>query len=100
MIQVLQSSLYHQIDQPLLLKVSDSSLKTQSVPSNSAVDQSHFLNVSSSDSKPDIKVADRVLLETSINLKNEEVLTLNVTSNKISLPSIIKVNSDIATLKT
>ena len=70
------------------------------MPSNSAVDQSHFLNVSSSDSKPDIKVADRVLLETSINLKNEEVLTLNVTSNKISLPSVLKVNSDIAALKT
>ena len=48
------------------------------MPSNYAVDQPHFLYVSSSNSKPDIKAADRLLPEASINLKNEEVLTLNV----------------------
>ena len=74
------------IDQSLPLKVSDSSFQTQSVPSNSAVDQQHILNVISSNSKPDIKAADRVLPEASINLKNEEVLTSNVASNKISFP--------------
>ena len=69
--------------------------------SNSAVDQPHFLNVSSSNSKPDIKAADRVLpLEASINLKNEKVLTLNVGSHKIHFPSFLKVNSDLPTLKT
>ena len=36
----------------------------------------------------------------SINLKNEEVLTSNVTSNKIIFPSFLKVNSDLSTLKT
>ena len=46
------------------------------MPSNSAVDQPHFLNVSSSNSKPDIKAADRVF------------------------PSFLKVNSDLPTLKT
>ena len=41
------------------------------MPSYSAVDQPHFLDVSGSNSKPDIKAADRVLPEASINLKNE-----------------------------
>ena len=88
------------IDQSLPLKVSDSSSQTQSVPSNSAVDQPHLLNVSSSNSKPDIKAADRVLSEASINLENEEVLTPNVASNKISFPSFLKVNLDLPNLKT
>ena len=70
------------------------------MPSNSAVDQRHFLNLSSSNRKPDIKAADRVLPEASINLKNEEVLTPNVASNEISFPSFLKVNSDLPTLKT
>ena len=70
------------------------------MPSNSAVDQSHFLNVSGSNSKPDIIPADTVLSETSINLKNEKVLTSNVASNKISFPSFLKVNSHLPTLKT
>ena len=78
------------IDQSLPLKVSDSSFQTQSVPSNSAVDQQHILNVISSNSKPDIKAADRVLPEASINLKNEEVLTPNVPSNERSFPFIFK----------
>ena len=68
--------------------------------SNSAVDQLQFLDVSSSKSKLDIKAADRVLPEVSINLKNEEVLTSNVVSNKISFPSFVKVNSDVPTLET
>ena len=69
--------------------------------SNSAVDQSHFLDVSSSSSKLDIKPADRVLPGASINLKNEEVLTSNVASNKIIfLSSFVKANSDLPTLKT
>ena len=59
------------IDQSLSSKVRDSSSQTQSVPSNSAVDQPHFLDISGSNSKPDIKAADRVLPEASINLKNE-----------------------------
>ena len=88
------------IDQSLPLKVSDSSSETQSVPSNSAVDQPHFLDVSRSNSKSDIKAADRVLPEASINLKNEEFLTSNVASNKTSFPSLVKVNSDLPTLKT
>ena len=58
------------VDQSLPLKVSDLSSQAQSVPLNSAVDQPHFLNVCSSNSKPDIKAADRVLQEASINLKN------------------------------
>ena len=70
--------------QSLPLKVSDSSSQTQSVPSNSGVDQSSFLDASSSNNKPDIKAADKVLPEASINLKNDEVLTSNVASNKIS----------------
>ena len=70
------------------------------MPSDSAVGQPHFLDISRSKSKPDIKAADRVLPEASINLKNEEVLTSNVASNKISFPSFLKVNSDLPTLKT
>ena len=70
------------------------------MPSNSAVDQPHFLDVSSSNSKPDIKAADRVLPEVSIYLKNGEVLTSNFASNKIIFPSFLKVNSDLPTLKT
>ena len=70
------------------------------MPSNSAVEQPHFLNVSRSNSKPDIKAADRVLTEVSYNLENEEVLTSNVASNKISFPAFLKVNSDLPTLKT
>ena len=70
------------------------------MPTNYAVDQPHFLNVSSSNSKPDIKAADRVLPEASINLKNKEVLTSNVASNKISFPSFFKVNSDLTILTT
>ena len=54
------------IDQSLPLTVSDSSYQTQSVLSNSAVAKQHFVNVSSSNSEPDIKVADRVLPETSL----------------------------------
>ena len=88
------------IDQSLPLKVSDSSSQTQPVPSNSAVDQPHFVDVSHSNSKPDIKATDRVLPEASINLKHEEVVTSNVASNKISFPSLVKVNSDLPTLKT
>ena len=65
------------------------------MPSHSAVDQSHFIDVSSSNTKPDIKAADRVLPEASINLKNEEVFTSNVSSSKISFPSFVKVNSDV-----
>ena len=61
------------IDQSLPLKASHLSSQTQPVPSNSAVDQPYFLNVCSSNSKPDIKAADRVLPEASINLKNKEV---------------------------
>ena len=38
--------------------------------------------------------------EASINLKNEEVSTSIVTSNKISFPSFVKVNSDVPTPKT
>ena len=88
------------IDQAILLKVSDSISQTQPVSSNFAVDQSHFLDVSSSNSKPDIKAAGRILPEASINLKNEEVLTSNIISNKISFPSFAKVNSDVPTLET
>ena len=70
MIQVLKPSLYHQILELI----------------------SHiFLDFSSSNSKPDIKAADRVLPKASINLKNEE--TSNVASNEISSPSFVKVNS-------
>ena len=70
------------------------------MPSDSAVGQPHFLDISRSKSKSDIKAADRVLPEASINLKNEEFLTLNVASNKIIFPSLVKVNSDLPTLKT
>ena len=87
------------IDQALLLKVSDSISQTQPVSSNFAVDQSHFLDVSSSNSKPDIKAADRILPEPSINLKNED-LTSNIVSNKLSFHSFVKVNSDVPTLET
>ena len=38
--------------------------------------------------------------EALINLKNEEVLTSNVVSNKISFPSFLKVNSALPSLKT
>ena len=38
--------------------------------------------------------------EASINLKNEEVLSSNVASNKISFPLFVKVNSDVPTLET
>ena len=69
------------------------------MPSHSAVDQSHFLDVSSPNSKPDIKAADRILPEASINLKNEEVFTSNVSSSKISFPSFVKVNSDVPALE-
>ena len=79
---------------------SNSSSQTQSVPSKSTVHQPHFLDVSSSHSKSDIKDADRVLPEVSINLKNEELLTSNVASNKISFTSFVKVNSDIPTPET
>ena len=58
------------IDQSLPLKIKDSSSQTQPVSSNSADDQLHFLDVK--------KAANRVLREASINLKNEENLTLNV----------------------
>ena len=79
MIQVLKPSLYHQILELI----------------------SHiFLDFSSSNIKPDIKPADRVLPKASINLKNEEVLTSNVASNKISFPSFVKVNSVLPTLET
>ena len=88
------------IDQSLPLKVSYSSSQTQPVPSHSAVDQLHFLDVSSSNNKPDIKAADRALPEASVNLKNEEVLTSNVASNKISFSSFVKINSDVPTLET
>ena len=47
-------------DQSLPLKVNDSSSPTQPVSPNFAVYQSHFLDVSSSNSKPKIKAADRV----------------------------------------
>ena len=88
------------IDQSPLLKVSDSSSQTVSVPSNSAVDQRYFLNLSSSNSKPYIKAADRVLPEASINLKKEEVVTPNVALNEISFPSFLKFSSDLPTIKT
>ena len=52
------------------------------MPSSSAVDQSQVLDVSSSNSKPDIKAAGRALTEASINLKHEEDLISNVASNK------------------
>ena len=87
-------------DQLLPLKVSDSSSQTQPVLSNFAVDQPHFLDVSSLNSQPGIKAADRVFPEASINLKNEEVLTSNTVSNKISFPSFVKVSSDVPTLET
>ena len=87
-------------DQSLSLKVSDSSSQTKAVSSNFAVHQSHFLDVRSSSSKPDIKGADRVLPEASINLKNEEALTSNIVSSKISFPSFVKVSSDVPTLET
>ena len=48
------------IDHSLPLKVNDSSSQTQPVLSNSVVDQSHFLDSISSNSKPDIRAADRV----------------------------------------
>ena len=86
-------------DQSPLLKETDSSSQTRLVPSLSAGDQSHFLDVSSSNSKPDIKAADRVLPEASINLKNEVVFTSNVSSSKISFPSFVKVNSDVPALE-
>ena len=70
------------------------------MPSSSAVDQPHFLDISSSNSKPDIKAADRVLPEASIYLKNGEVLTSNFASNKTIFPSFLKFNSDLPTLKT
>ena len=79
-------------DQSPLLKESDSSSQTQPV-------SSHFLHVSSLNSKPDIKAADRVLPEASINLKNEEVFTPNIFSSKISFPSFVKVNSDVPALE-
>ena len=69
------------------------------MPSHSAVDQSHFIDVSSSNTKPDIKAADRVLPEASINLKNEEVFTSNGSSSKISFPSFVKINSDVPSLE-
>ena len=87
------------IDQSLPLKVSDSSSENQPVPSNSAVDQSHFLDASSSNNKSNIKAGDKVLPEASVNLKNEEVLTSIVASNKISFPSFVKVNSDVPTVE-
>ena len=93
-------SVIQPIDQALLLKVGDSISQTQPVSSNFAVDQSHFLDVSSSNSKPDIKAANRVLPEALIKPKNEEVLTSNNVSNKISFPSFVKVNSDVPTLET
>ena len=96
-IQSLSSS--YAIGKSLLLKVSESSSQTQPVPSHSAVDQSHFLDVSSPNSKPDIKAADRILPEASINLKNEEVFTSNVSSSKIIFPSFVKVNSDVPALE-
>ena len=79
---------------------SNSSSQIQSVTSKSKVHQPHFLDVSSSNSKSDIKDADRVLPEASINLKNEELLTSNVASNKISFTSFVKVNSDVPTPET
>ena len=48
---------------------------------NSAVDQSNLLDVSTSDNETDSKVADKVLPETSINVKSQEVLTSNVAPN-------------------
>ena len=100
-IQSLSSN--YAIGKSLLLKVSESSSQTQPVLSHSAVDQSHsavdFLDVSSPNSKPDIKAADRILPEASINLKNEEVFTSNVSSSKISFPSFVKVNSDVPALE-
>ena len=88
------------IYQSLPFIISDSSTQTQPVSSSFPVDQSQFLNVSSSNSKPDIKAADKVLPEASVNLKNEEVLTSNIASNKVSFPSLVKVNSDVPTLET
>ena len=86
--------------QSLPSKVSDSSSQTHPLPSHFAVDQSHFVDVSNSNSKPDIKAADRILPEASINLKNEEVFTSNIVSNKISFPSFVKASSDVPTLET
>ena len=79
-------------DQSLPLKVSDSSSPTQPVSPNFAVYQSHFLDVSSSNSKPDTKAAERLLPEAWINLKNEELLTSNSASDRISFPSFLKVS--------
>ena len=87
------------IYQSLPFVISDSSSQTQPVSSSFAFDQSQFLNVSSN-SKPDIKAADKALPDASINLKNEEVLTSNIASNKVSFPSLVKVNSDVPTLET
>ena len=86
-------------DQSLPRKVTDSSSQTQPVSSNSAVVQSHFSDFSSSNSKPDIKTANRVLPEAPTNLKNKKVLTSNLVSNKITFPSFIKFNSDALPLE-
>ena len=92
-------SWFSAIDQSLPLKVIYSNSQTQTVPWNSAVDQSHCLDVTNPDSKLDSKVADKVLPEASINVKNQEVFTANVAPNIKIFPSFVKINSDAPTLE-